>query len=138
MVLTTMLCALPIIAPQANSLPPFQFIPLDGVLFDTGKAVLKADAKTLLDDAARYLRNNLAIQRVIIEGHTDETGRRDKNYQLSDRRALAVRDYLIEKGVPAELLHLSGQGEDHPIDEPWSRSGRERNRHVEIYAVLRE
>ena len=132
------LCTMAITAPHADSNPPFQFIPLDGVFFDTGKATLKTEAKTILDDAARYLRNNLALQRVLIEGHTDETGRRNRNYQLSDRRAMAVRGYLVEKGVPAELIQLSGHGEDHPVDEPWSRAGRERNRQVEIYAVMRE
>jgi outer membrane protein OmpA-like peptidoglycan-associated protein len=123
---------------HANNTPSFQFIPLDTVLFDTGKADLKSDAKTLLDDIAKYLRNNLALQRVLIEGHADETGHRNKNYQLSDRRATAVRDYLVEKGVPVDLIQLTGRGENQPVDEAWSRSGRERNRHVEIYAVMRE
>lgn len=122
----------------ANNTPPFQFIPLDGVLFDIGKAVLKTDAKTFLDDTARYLRNNLSLQRVLIAGHTDETGRRAKNYQLSDRRSNVVRNYLITKGVPADLIQLAGHGEDQPVDEPWSRAGRERNRQVEIFAVMRE
>ncbi len=132
------LCAASVAPLHANSTPPFQFIPLDGVLFDIGKADLKSDAKALLDDAARYLRNNLALQRVIIEGHTDETGHRTKNYQLSDRRANAVRNYLITQGVPADLIQLAGHGENHPVDEPWSRVGRERNRQVEIFAVIRE
>ena len=123
---------------HASNTPPFQFIPLDVVLFDTGKADLKTNAKILLDDAAKYLRNNLALQRVLIMGHADETGRRHKNYQLSDRRAATVRNYLITQGVPADLIQLAGHGEDHPVDEPWSRSGRERNRQVEIFAVMRE
>ena len=132
------LCAASTAPLHANSTPPFQFIPLDAVLFDIGKADLKRDAKTLLDDVARYLRNNLALQRVLIEGHTDETGRRTKNYQLSDRRATAVRNYLITQGVPADLIQLAGHGENLAVDEPWSRSGRKRNRHVEIFAVIRE
>lgn len=135
---TVWLCALSATPLQANNNPPFQFIPLDGVLFDIGKADLKTDAKILLDEAAKYLRNNLALQRVIIEGHTDETGRRNKNYHLSDQRATAVRNYLIAKGVPPDLVQLAGHGEDQPVDEPWSRSGRKRNRHVEIFAVIRE
>ena len=133
------LCSTASAAPlHANSTPPFQFIPLDAVLFDTGKADLKSDAKTLLDDAARYLRNNLALQRVLIEGHADETGHRSKNYQLSDRRAAAVRNYLVAQGVPADLIQLTGHGKNQPVDEPWSRAGRERNRQVEIFAVMRE
>ena len=132
------LCAASTAPLHANSTPPFQFIPLDVVLFDIGKADLKADAKTQLDDTARYLRNNLALQRVLIEGHTDETGSRKKNYRLSDRRATAVRNYLITKGVPADLIQPAGHGENHPVDEPWTRAGRERNRQVEIFAVMRE
>ena len=132
------LCTLSTAPLYANSNSPFQFIPLDGVLFDIGKADLKTDAKILLNDAAKYLRNNLALQRVIIEGHTDETGHRNKNYQLSDQRASAVRNYLITQGVPADLIQLSGHSENQPVDEPWSRAGRARNRHVEIFAVIRE
>ncbi len=132
------LCVLAITAPQANSNLSLEFVPLNNVLFDIGKADLKAHTKTLLDETAKYLRNNLALQRVIIEGHTDETGHRNKNYQLSDLRASVVRDYLVEKGVPKDLIQISGHGEDHPVDEPWSRAGRERNRQVEIFAVIRE
>lgn len=132
------LCAASTAPLHANSTPPFQFIPLDAVLFDIGKADLKADAETLLDDTARYLRNNLALQRVLIKGHADETGHRSKNYQLSDRRAATVRNYLITKGVPADLIQITGHGKDQPVDEPWSRAGRERNRQVEIFAVMRE
>jgi outer membrane protein OmpA-like peptidoglycan-associated protein len=71
----------------------------------------------------------------MIEGHTDSVGAADKNKELSEKRAKAVKDYLISKGVNASRLTSAGFGEDNPIAQNRTRAGRAQNRRVEIKLV---
>lgn len=112
-----------------------EFITLRPVLFAHDAAELSARAKAILDDTALLLRHTPGIRRVLIDGHADATAGRLYNYRLSDRRAAAVRDYLISRGAPPGLLHVAGYGEGRPTDENWTREGRGRNRRVEIHVV---
>ncbi len=79
-------------------------------LFDTGKAELDAEAKGELNRIAESIRNHDSSP-VMIEGFADATGPSDFNWELSKRRANAVRDYLIEQGVHPERIQVKAYGE---------------------------
>jgi outer membrane protein OmpA-like peptidoglycan-associated protein len=69
---------------------------------------------------------------LIVEGHTDSQGSESYNQDLSQRRADAVRDYLVQKGYPADHIQARGKGEGSPIADNASPEGRANNRRVEI------
>jgi OOP family OmpA-OmpF porin len=71
--------------------------------------------------------------RIEVRGHTDATGSAESNRVLSEKRALAVRDYLIAQGVSADRITARGFGEDFPIAPNDTREGRAKNRRVEIH-----
>ena len=113
-----------------------RFVSLGRVLFIHNKWELTAATQRTLDQAADYLAHRQGRSRILISGHADDTGGVRANDQLSDRRAAAVRDYLLKKGVAADQLHLEGHGEHAPIDENWTELGRARNRQVELFAIF--
>ncbi len=109
-----------------------QVIVLKDVNFDLGKASLTPQAKTILNDIAPAFAGQRAM-RVEISGHTDTTGRAEKNMTLSHERAAAVRDYLISKGVPVGQLSVEGYGSTRLLIDPeHTQLDRERNRRVEL------
>jgi outer membrane protein OmpA-like peptidoglycan-associated protein len=101
------------------------------VLFVTGKATLLPGATAQLDKVADAL-TKLAERHFTIEGHTDSTGSVTVNADLSARRANAVRDYLISRGVSADAVSATGVGSQRPIADNKSTEGRAMNRRVEI------
>lgn len=111
-------------------------IELDGVHFDFDKATLRPDAKAILNEAAALLAKH---ERVVVEvaGHTDSTGPEDYNQGLSERRAQAVQDYLVEKGVRASRLSSKGYGESMPVASNDTKEGRAENRRVELIVLDR-
>jgi len=115
--------------------PQLEFISVNQIFFEYDKAELSDRAKRILDEAARHITHHSMVSRVIIQGHTDEVASVAYNYRLADRRVAAVKNYLGAQGVPEALLYSTGLGEQRPIDESWTREGRRRNRHVEIYIV---
>lgn len=110
---------------------------LDQVLFDSGKATIRQEAKPILDKVARVLSEELPDQPIGIEGHTDNqpirrSGWKD-NWELSLARARAVVTYLVEKqGVDPRRVAATGYGEYRPIASNGSATGRRANRRVEI------
>jgi len=70
-----------------------------------------------------------------IDGHTDSQGSSSLNKKLSEKRAAAVKDYLIGKGLSAVRLTSYGFGEDYPIDTNKTSAGRANNRRVEIRLI---
>ena len=70
-----------------------------------------------------------------LEGHTDSVGRASTNQLLSERRANAVRDWLIANGIAADRLTAAGFGEDKPIASNKTRAGRANNRRVEVKLI---
>lgn len=106
-------------------------VTLPGLFFDTGKAVLKTGARNTLSKIADQLRVNDEI-RISIEGHTDAVGSEELNQRLSERRAAAVRDYLVSRGVPAARITTTGLGETAPIATNDAPAGRQQNRRVEL------
>lgn len=107
------------------------------VEFDTGSAALDADARRILDEMGAALNSpGLASQRVEIGGHTDDVGEPDYNQGLSERRAAAVRDYLVERhGVDPGRLEARGYGETRPKESGTDPAARQANRRVEFQAA---
>ncbi|MFA5180008.1 MAG: OmpA family protein [Syntrophales bacterium] len=101
------------------------------VLFRSAEANLLSSAQVKLDQVANAL---LAVpaRNLIVEGYTDSQGSQSYNQNLSQRRAEAVRDYLVQKGYPADRIQARGKGENSPIADNASAEGRANNRRVEI------
>jgi outer membrane protein OmpA-like peptidoglycan-associated protein len=100
------------------------------VLFRTGKWDLKPGALAKLEQIADALKGK--EQPILVVGHTDSVGAHDMNMDLSQKRASAVRDYLVGKGIPADLVQSQGRGPDEPVADNTSVEGRSANRRVEI------
>jgi len=101
---------------------------LQTVYFDYDRFDLKTETRKTLDANAEFLLANPDM-RVLIEGHCDERGTTEYNIHLGQRRADAVREYLISKGIPAERLSTISYGEDRPVDAghdeaTWSKNRR--------------
>lgn len=101
------------------------------VLFKTGRADLLPGATGSLDQVAAVLRNQ-ADRQLLIEGFTDSTGTAKVNNRLSQQRAAAVRDYLVNQGVNFNQLSVEGRGSSAPIADNGTPDGRAMNRRVEI------
>lgn len=101
------------------------------LLFRSGEAFLMPGATSRLDQVADALSAN-GDRDVMIEGHTDSQGSDHQNLQLSERRAEAVRDYLVRQGYDASRIRVRGMGETNPIADNTSSEGRANNRRVEI------
>jgi outer membrane protein OmpA-like peptidoglycan-associated protein len=101
------------------------------VLFKSKEATLLPGAQAQLDMVAEALQSQ-GEKKMVIEGHTDSQGKDDYNQGLSQRRADAVRSYLVSKGIPADLIESKGKGELEPIADNKSAEGRANNRRVEI------
>jgi len=104
---------------------------LGDVLFETGKADLRAGALRNLYPLVTFLQKYPERQ-VMIEGHTDSVGSESSNLDLSQRRADAVRNFLIQNGVDASRIMAYGYGEASPIAPNTSEAGRLQNRRVEV------
>lgn len=104
------------------------------VYFDSSKATFKAETFGRLDLILEILEK-YPNEKFHVEGHTDATGSEGLNQKLSDKRANAVRDYLISKGINGANLTAQGYGESQPIETNATRSGRAMNRRVEIKLV---
>ncbi|MCB9705028.1 MAG: OmpA family protein [Myxococcales bacterium] len=108
---------------------------IDGIRFDSARATIRPESRPTLDDAVRVLVAYPEL-RLEISGHTDDRGRRERNVELSQARADAVRTYLIDHGVAGERIQTRGVGPDEPIADNASAVGRAQNRRIE-FRVLR-
>ncbi len=106
-------------------------VTLGDVLFEIDRAELKPGATRSLDQLAMALRDDPRSS-VSIEGHTDSTGSREHNLDLSSRRAESVRSYLLGHGVDATRTTARGLGPDYPVASNNTAAGRQQNRRVEV------
>jgi outer membrane protein OmpA-like peptidoglycan-associated protein len=104
---------------------------LGDVLFDTAQATLKPGAASTMDRLAEFMRDNGGRQ-VKVEGHTDARGDETYNIGLSERRAMAVREALLERGIEAQRIRTIGLGEGYPVASNDTQAGMQQNRRVEI------
>ena len=107
---------------------------IQGIEFDRDKASIRPTSTAALDKSADVLAAYPSL-RVLIVGHTDDTGPREKNVQLSKDRAEAVKAYLVGKGVAPERLETKGAGPDEPLDSNATAAGRQRNRRIEFRLI---
>jgi OOP family OmpA-OmpF porin len=121
-------------APPPPPPPAKRKIILRGVNFDFNKSTIRPDAAAVLEEAARALQEDETID-VSVEGHTDAIGSDAYNDRLSERRADAVRDYLIGLGVSAPRLMARGFGESQPVATNSTDEGRAQNRRVELKVI---
>lgn len=96
--------------------------------FDYDEATIKDDQTYKIDSNLRYLADNPDL-RVLIEGHCDERGTAEYNYELGQRRAVSVRDYFVSGGVDESRIEIVSKGKEQPIiigsgEESWSQNRR--------------
>lgn len=99
--------------------------------FETGSATISTSSFSILNDiySSTITAEGLKLG---VYGHTDNTGNPEGNRQLSERRAEAVRDYLVKKGIPSQRIEVQGFGADQPVAENTTDAGRAKNRRVQI------
>lgn len=110
----------------------------DEVRFGFDQVSITPSFAKRLDEVAAALRNHPAILQVEIQGHTDDVGTPAYNLALSQRRADAVRDYLVRKGIAPGRLVTRGYGESQPIADNHTAEGRAKNRRVTFIVVSRK
>ena len=103
--------------------------------FEFDRAVIRPISYPIVDDVAYLLQRNPQIRQIRVEGHTDWIGPDAYNQKLSERRAYAVRDYLISKGIEPDRLIAVGYGETRPIADNNTVKGRARNRRTEFVVM---
>ncbi|MDR2579902.1 MAG: OmpA family protein [Fibromonadaceae bacterium] len=105
---------------------------MSDILFETGRADLKPELRENLSAIGAILQSLLTESEVTVEGHTDNVGTAEFNQRLSEQRANAVMQYLIERGINAERLEAVGYGFSRPVADNETDEGRARNRRVEL------
>ena len=104
------------------------------VLFDYDSAEIKSEAYPMLNKASNILKKNSEVN-FQVDGHTDSKGPAEYNMKLSKKRANAVKEYLISKGVDAKRLTIKGFGVTKPAASNDTKEGRAKNRRVELTPV---
>ena len=109
----------------------FKALGKDGIRFPFGTTEVRPAAHAVLDRYAEYARD-CPESRLSISGHTDNWGDESLNLYLSDKRAQAVREYLITAGIDPERVTATGKGSAEPIADNATSWGRSRNRRIEL------
>jgi OOP family OmpA-OmpF porin len=105
------------------------------ILFETGSAKISMASARLIEALADTISSLPKDRAVIVRGHTDSVGRRAYNLDLSKRRAAAVADALVGRGIERPRLRPDGTGPDVPIADNRTAEGRAKNRRVEFVIV---
>ena len=118
-------------AMQAEQTDRGMVLTLGDVLFDLNRAELKPAGETTVGRLADFMAE-YENRRVRVEGYTDSTGAESYNQQLSERRAEAVREALMDRGINRARIEVQGFGEQYPVATNETSAGRQQNRRVEI------
>ena len=102
--------------------------------FDTGKSVLKPEAKAKLTDLVGKTKA-VSLEVIIAVGHTDSVGSDASNQKLSIARSEAVKKFLTSQGIEANRVYTEGKGEKQPAADNKTTEGRSKNRRVEVEVV---
>jgi OOP family OmpA-OmpF porin len=102
--------------------------------FDVGRAVLKPQAQAKIADLAEKVKG-MALEVIIVVGHTDSTGNAAANQRLSVQRAEAVKAFLVKQGIERNRVYTEGKGASQPVADNRTAEGRSKNRRVEIEVV---
>ncbi|HHH30909.1 MAG TPA: OmpA family protein [Polyangiaceae bacterium] len=123
--------------PTAVRLVGDRIVILQRVEFATGKDELSPSSTPVLEQVAKVMNEHPEIARVGVDGHTDSVGSEQANVALSQRRALAVVRWLVERGIDARRLEARGYGPRQPIADNATEAGRQKNRRVEFNILRR-
>lgn len=104
---------------------------LGSVYFDFDKFVIRTDMQSVVDDIASRVKDQESIQ-LVIEGNTDEFGTDEYNYALGTKRAIAVRDALVVKGVSKDAVRVVSFGESKPICMDKTKDCYQKNRRSDV------
>jgi len=104
------------------------------VYFDLDKSTIKSSEKSKIESVGSYLNANAQFA-VLIEGHCDERGTEQYNLSLGERRALAVREYLINLGISSQRVHTITYGESRPADPGHNEAAWAKNRRDEFVVL---
>ncbi len=108
------------------------------ILFDFDSDVIRPESYPVLDDVVEKIKLLGKFKKIIIEGHCSSEGTEEYNMDLSRRRALAVKEYLVKKGIDPNKLEIQAYGESRPIASNETEEGRAQNRRVEFIIVEEE
>jgi len=122
---------------DANNLQAIKVTFDSGILFSTGKSDLNSSSKTALTKFAASLKETPETD-VTIYGHTDNTGTKETNVQLSKNRAASVANFLNSNGISTARMTTEGKAFDEPVADNSTAEGRAQNRRVEIYITANE
>ncbi len=116
--------------------PRVEVITTNKIHFAFNKYAIRPESYAVLDEILRNIQGRPEITSVRVEGHTDSIGSDVYNEKLSQQRAESVRQYLVNKGYPAEKITAAGMGEGSPIADNATKDGRAQNRRVEFHLSL--
>lgn len=107
---------------------------LNGVLFETGSATIQDESFPRLDRVVEYMTHRPS-SRIRVEGHTDSAGDPQRNQGLSERRAQAVREYIVTHGIDGSRIEAVGYGDQRPFTSNDTEAGRQQNRRIEAHEL---
>lgn len=106
----------------------------DNLEFEAGKAVIAAKSLSSIDTLAQVLMKKKEFK-LYVSGHTDNVGKPVSNQKLSESRAKAIKEYLVNKGIAAERIFTEGFGDKRPIAPNTTPEGKQKNRRVELKII---
>lgn len=106
----------------------------DKLLFDSNQAVLNEKSRAVVRKVSMALMS-VGLEKMRIEGHADASGRESYNIELSEQRAWAVADAIIQSGMPKSGIIVRGMGSQRPVASNATEAGRAENRRVSIIVV---
>jgi OmpA-OmpF porin, OOP family len=107
------------------------------VQFESDRSVIRKESDGLLDQVAAVIKDHPEVEKLEVQGHTDDTGNKQRNRVLSQGRADAVKKALVRRGVLEKKLDAKGYGQEQPIGDNTTEAGRAKNRRVQ-FAILKK
>ena len=104
---------------------------MDGIIFDTNKATIKAESNGQINHIAEILKAFPKVK-IKIGGYTDNTGKANANKKLSNNRAIAVKKAIVSKDIKADRMDAEGYGSEHPVATNDTEEGRQQNRRIDV------
>ena len=107
------------------------FVDIYGINFDIGKATVKPESYPIIEQITNYLKEHPQVK-IVIEGHTDNTGNDASNLALSDKRAMSIKAEIVNRGIDPSRMETKGFGASKPVADNKTAAGRTQNRRVTI------
>ncbi len=114
-----------------NDLDTKGFIDVYGINFDIGKSKVKAESYPIIEQITAYLKDHPQMK-IMVEGHTDNTGNEASNQSLSEKRAESIKAEIVKRGIAADRMETRGFGASVPVADNKTAEGRTQNRRVTI------